>query len=170
MDFFGSIDIKNSAWDILFTSLDVSDCGIWKDGGRYYLRGKTMRGGRDFWLNNSDYRQYIVTYNESTYDVVLPLLKLTAVDESVNRFLMDLIALTEAPEDMNDKPSYDLLINSLEKVRQSQVRPSQARSLFQSCLIEMAEGVIITDMFAEVLFSNKMANQLLSLDYDQSLW
>ena len=156
--------------DALFTSLDIPDCGIWKDGERYYLRGSTTRGGRDFWLNNADYRRYTVAFKESTYDVVLPLLKLTAVEDSVNRFLMDLITLTETPEDMDDKPSYDLLINSLEKVRQSQIRLSQARSLFQSCLIEMAEGVIITDMFAEILFSNKMASRLLSLDNDQPLW
>ena len=156
--------------DTLFASLGIPDCGIWKDGERYYLRGSTTKGGRDFWLNNLDYRRYSVAFKESTYDIVLPLLKLTAVDDSVNRFLVDLITLTETPEDMEDKPSYDLLINSLEKVRQSQIRLSQARSLFQSCLIEMAEGVIITDMFAEILFSNKMANRLLSLDDEQSLW
>ncbi len=102
--------------------------------------------------------------------MVLPLLKVSARDEAVHRFLVDLITLTEAPEDMNDKPSYDLLINSLEKVRRSQTRLSQARALFQSCLIEMAEGVIITDMFAEVLFSNKMANKLLALESDRPLW
>lgn len=156
--------------DALFDSLDIPDCGIWKDGGRYYLRGGIVRAEREFWLNNSDYRRYSIVYKESRYDVVLPLLKVMAVDESVNRFLMDLVILTEEPEDMDDKPSYDLLINSLEKVRQSQVRLSQARLLFQACLIEMAEGVIITDMFAEVLFSNKMANQLLSLKEGLSLW
>ena len=46
--------------DVLFASLDISDCGIWKDGARYYLRGEIMRGGRDFWLNNSEYRRHII--------------------------------------------------------------------------------------------------------------
>ncbi len=156
--------------DVLFTSLNIPDFGIWKDGEHYYLRGDVMRGERDFWLNHPDYRRYSIAFNESIYEVVLPLLKMSAVNDSVKQFLVDLITLTEAPEDTDDKPSYDLLINSLEKVRRSQARLSQARSLFQSCLIEMAEGVVITDMFAEILFSNKMANRLLSLDDDQPLW
>lgn len=59
--------------------------------------------------------------------------------------------------------TYDLVFKYLNEVRISQLEVNNARLLFEYCVNEMNDGVIIADEFGEVLFVNRAALSYLSL-------
>ena len=65
--------------------------------------------------------------------------------------------------------TYDLVFKYLNEVRISQLEVTNARLLFEYCVNEMNDGVVIADEFGELLFVNRAALTYLSLSDKQGL-
>ncbi|MCG8315109.1 MAG: CHASE2 and HATPase_c domain-containing protein [Pseudomonadales bacterium] len=69
-----------------------------------------------------------------------------------------------APGDSDYIGTYDLVFKYLNEVRKSQNEVNNARFLFEYCVNEMNDGVIIADEFGAVLFVNRLALHHLALN------
>ena len=62
------------------------------------------------------------------------------------------------------KGTYDLVFEYLHEIRVSQVEVSNARILFEYCVSEMNDGVLIADEFGNVLFLNRVAQHYFAVN------
>jgi len=158
----------------LFSQVGISDCGVWRDGKSIFSLGNVnktvVEAGEDSGNDPGEWHVLTIYHDDAMYKLALPALDVFTEKKSVEPFFLELLRVMEEPQLHKEQKSYDLLINNLEKVKRSQQQLSQARALFHSCLMSMGEGVVITDIFSEVLFSNRMADELLSLDKGVALW
>ncbi|MDX1695890.1 MAG: CHASE2 domain-containing protein, partial [Ketobacteraceae bacterium] len=65
--------------------------------------------------------------------------------------------------------AYDLVFKYLNEVRRSQVEVNNARLLFEYCVNEMNDGVIIADEYGEVLFINRLALKYLGIQHHRDV-
>lgn len=97
------------------------------------------------------------------YTLVIPVAPQAHWSELLEAYIVGFFESELGGKEADYIGTYDLVFKYLNEVRISQIEVNNARVLFEYCVNEMNDGVIIADEFGDILFINRLALSYLEL-------